>query len=157
MVYLAIVVLIGTWAPLARGEPPPALSSAVQKYICRYPTDVVSHDPFRFALRDLNDDGRPDAVVLMSGRDWCGSGGCTMLIFQGVENGFQFVSASTITSEPIRISKKRTHGWHSLIVYSKGKGDVVMRFTEAGRYPGNPSMQPRASRMELDAASVAIL
>ncbi len=79
-----------------------------------------------------------------------------MLIFQGVDGGFEYVCSSTVTSAPIRVSKKIVRGWRSLIVFSKGKGDVAMRFTETARYPGNPSMQPKASRQEIDAASVAI-
>jgi hypothetical protein len=79
-----------------------------------------------------------------------------MLIFRGVDGGFEYVCSSTVTSEPIRISKKKVRGWRSLVVLSKGKGDVVMDFTEAARYPGNPSMQPKASRAEVDAATVAI-
>jgi hypothetical protein len=153
---LAITAVVGVWAPLATAAPPPSLSDAVRKYIYRHVTDVVGEDPFRFALVDLNGDGREDAIVLMSASDWCGSGGCTMLIFRGVESGFEYICSSTVTLAPIRVSKKMVRGWRSLIVFSKGKGDVVMRFTEAARYPGNPSVQPKASRSEVDAASFAI-
>jgi hypothetical protein len=153
---LATAIVMGVWSPPALAAPPPALSDAVRKYIYQYVTDVVSDEPFRFALVDLNNDGRDDAIVLMSDSGWCGSGGCTMLIFQGVDGGFEYVCSSTVTSAPIRVSKKIVRGWRSLIVFSKGKGDVAMRFTETARYPGNPSMQPKASRQEIDAASVAI-
>jgi hypothetical protein len=153
---LTTAVVLGVWAPSAIAAPPPSLSDAVHKYIYQHVTDVVGDDPFRFALVDLNGDDREDAIVLMSGSGWCGSGGCTMLIFRGVENGFDYVCSSTVTSAPIRVSKKTVRGWRSLIVFSKGKGDVVMRFTEAARYPGNPSVQPKASRPEVDSASIAI-
>jgi len=153
---LAITVVMGVWSPLAIAAPPPSLSDAVRKYIYQHVTDVVGDEPFRFALVDLNGDGREDAIVLMSGSGWCGSGGCTMLIFRGIDSGFEYVCSSTVTSAPIRVSKKMVRGWRSLVVLSKGKGDVVMRFTEAARYPGNPSVQPKASRSEVDAASVAI-
>ena len=79
-----------------------------------------------------------------------------MLIFQGAENGFKFVSKSTITNPPIRVSKKAVHGWRTLIVSSKGKGDVLMRLNKSLQYPLNPSMQPTASRAEVDAAEIAI-
>ena len=154
--YLAIAFLLG-FAPIAASaEPPPALTEALNKYIYQHITGVAYDDPFRFALEDLNGDGRADAIVLLSDRGWCGSGGCTMFIFKGVEEGFEFISSSTITSTPIRISRKTTHGWRSLIVYSKGKGNVLMRFSGDVRYPGNPSTQPKASRAEVDAASIAI-
>jgi hypothetical protein len=152
---LVTAIVMGVWAPSVLAAPPPSLSAAVRKYIYQHITDVVGDDPFRFALVDLDGDGREDAIVLMSGSGWCGSGGCTMIVFRGVDSGFEYVCSSTVTSAPIRVSSKTAHGWRSLIVFSKGKGDVVMRFT-AARYPGNPSVQPKASRQEVDAASIAI-
>ena len=128
----------------------------MQSHIYQHITDVVYDETFRFALEDLNGDGRADAIVLMSGPAWCGSGGCTMFIFQGVENGFEFVSKSTITNTPIRISKKTVHGWRTLIVFSNGKGDVALHLNKARQYPLNPSMQPKASRAELDTATTVI-
>jgi hypothetical protein len=156
MRYFVIVYLLSVSAAAAAAEPPRALSDEVQSYILQYVTDVAYDDPFRFALVDLNGDGRADAIVLTSGPLWCGSGGCTMLIFQGVENGFEFVSKSTISNPPIRVSKTTVHGWRTLIVYSKGKGDVSMRFNKSLRYPLNPSTQPKASGAEVDAADIAI-
>jgi hypothetical protein len=154
--YLIIVCALSVSAMAANAEPPRALSDAVQSYIYQHITDVVYDETFRFALEDLNGDGRADAIVLMSGPAWCGSGGCTMFIFQGVENGFEFVSKSTITNTPIRISKKTVHGWRTLIVFSNGKGDVALHLNKARQYPLNPSMQPKASRAELDTATTVI-
>lgn len=154
--YSVIVCVLSVSAVAADAEPPPALSDAVQSYIYRYITDVVHDETFRFALEDLDGDGRADAIVLMSDPAWCGSGGCTMLIFRGVENGFEFVSKSTITNPPIRVSRKAVRGWRTLIVSSKGKGDVALRLNKSLQYPGNPSMQPKASRAKVDAADLAI-
>jgi hypothetical protein len=137
-------------------EPPRALSEAVHSYVYQYITDVEYDETFRFALKDLNDDGHADAIVLMSGPTWCGSGGCTMLVFRGAGNGFELVSKSTIINPPIRISKKLVWGWRTLIVASKGKGNVVLRPNKAHRYPLNPSMQPQAPQAEVDAADIAI-
>jgi hypothetical protein len=78
-----------------------------------------------------------------------------MLVFRGTEQGFILVSASTIVMAPIRVSLKSVEGWRSLIVYSKGRGDVVLRFSGL-RYPSNPSKQPAADRVELEAAASAI-
>ncbi len=156
MRFALTVILVELSSIAASAEPPPALSEALNKYIYEHITDVAYNDPYRFALEDLNGDGRADAIVLMSGSGWCGSGGCTMFIFEGVEDGYGFISASTITSAPIRIAKRRTNGWHSLIVFSKAKGNVMLRFTKDFRYPGNPSMQPKASQADVDAATIAI-
>jgi hypothetical protein len=79
-----------------------------------------------------------------------------MLVFKGAGNGFEFVSKSTITNPPIQISKKGVGGWRTLIVASKGKGNVVLRPNKAHQYPLNPSMQPQAPQAEVDAADIAI-
>jgi hypothetical protein len=79
-----------------------------------------------------------------------------MLVFMGVENGFSFLSKITVTSPPIRVSKDAVRGWRTLIVFSKGKGNVALRLNKLFQYPTNPSIQPKASRAEVDAADIAI-
>jgi hypothetical protein len=81
---------------------------------------------FQHAFTDLDGDGVPDAVVLMEGADWCGSGGCNMFVFRGTQSGFTFISSSTITSQPIRVSAEKNFGWKTLIVSSQGTRDVFM-------------------------------
>lgn len=78
-----------------------------------------------------------------------------MLVFHGTEAGFTFVSASSITNEPIRISPETTQGWKTLIVHAKGKGDVRMRFNGT-RYPLNPSLQPKATAAQVRAAHAVL-
>jgi hypothetical protein len=139
--------------PLCAQDQPPGLSAAVQAFAEKKGDPVLP--PFRHALTDLDGDGRADAVVLLQGRNWCGSGGCTMLVFHGTNGGFRYVSGSTITREPIRISADTRRGWKTLIVYSKGKGDVLMRFN-GKRYPLNPSSQPKATPEQVHAAHIVM-
>jgi len=114
---------------------------------------------YETAFADLNDDGVPNAIVLMTSRDNCGSGGCTMIIFRGTENGFARVSTSTITNPPIRVLPDKSHGWHTLIVHVRGGGlrpsEVVMAYGEQG-YPSNPSMQPSATPQQVAQAHVVL-
>ena len=110
---------------------------------------------YPYALADLDGDQRDDAVVLLSGPTWCGSGGCEMLVFRGMDNGFSFVSASSVTSEPVRVLSETAHGWRSLIVNSTGKGDVVLRFNGTG-YPSNPSLEPQASTAQIAASRLVL-
>jgi len=111
--------------------------------------------PFRYALIDLNGDGHYDAIVLMGG-DWCGTGGCNLVVFRATSRGFSLVSASTITNEPIRVSPEKAHGWRTLIVAAKGVGNALMRF-DGTRYPSNPTMQPKASQNQITAAETLTL
>ncbi|WP_374571434.1 hypothetical protein [Acinetobacter sp.] len=95
------------------------------------------------AFDDLNGDGVDDAVVLLQGQNWCGSGGCTMLIFRGLDQQkFQLVNKVTVADAPIYALSKTSQGWKNLAVYSKGKGTVVLKFNGQA-YPANPSLLPK--------------
>lgn len=142
---ITLAILISILSCSAEAQDAAALSSAAYGYLAQH------GNPSRPQLRtfsfDLNEDGRLDAIVLLTGNKWCGSGGCKMLVFQGTATGFSFVSASSITREPVAVLRETTHGWHTLVVASGDVGRVLMRFN--GRtYPSNPSMQPRASLLQ---------
>jgi hypothetical protein len=132
---------------------PSSLVAAVQAYVEKQ----GDHQEPRFdhALFDLDGDGRKDAIVLLTGSLWCGSGGCTMLVFRGTPDRFAFISRSTITREPIRVSTETVGGWKTLIVSARGVGDVLMPFDGTG-YPLNPSKQPKATSAQVNAATVVL-
>ncbi len=132
---------------------PKAVTSAVKAFIKSQ--NVATLPNFQHALVDLNSDGVNDAVVLLESQDWCGSGGCTLLILQGHKAGLKLISSSTVTGTPIRVSANKTKGWKDLLVYSKGKGDVLMRF-DGKQYPANPSLQPLAPPAQVKAVKVLL-
>lgn len=135
----------------AAAEPaPPALIAAVRTF-----TGVQGDQPFRYSVIDLDGNHGSDALVLMSGPDWCGSGGCTLLVFREVRGNFRLVSRSTVAEPPIRVLSEVSHGWKTLIVYSKGRGNVLLRF-DGSRYPLNPSLQPLATQTQVQASAVAL-
>jgi hypothetical protein len=149
-VLLALLVAAGSAGWPALADEPPGLSDAVRAY-----TQTTSTPAFDYALVDLNEDGILDAVVLLKS-PYCGSGGCDMLILRGRAGGFALVSKSTISNQPIKVFRERQHGWHTLLVTVKGggiePGTVVMPFN-GRKYPLNPSVQPRATPAEFDAAT----
>lgn len=98
---------------------------------------------FKTAYYDLNQDGYQDAFVYLNDRDWCGTGGCTALIFKGCEQGYQFKSKSMVTQLPILVTNHSSRGWFDIIVSTRGKEHVILAF-DGQRYPINPSMQPSA-------------
>jgi len=148
-----IGLLLAGLSSAVMAQAPPELSRAVQFY--GHERGGADRPAFRWALADLNDDGQDDAIVLLSGPKYCGADGCTMLVFRGTDQGFTLVSVTASVMAPIRVSMNSVDGWRSLIVYSKGKGDVVLKFS-GSRYPDNPSMQPAVDRLELEAAASAI-
>ena len=109
------------------------LKLAVQAY-------TQDQSDYQTRLYDLNQDGIDDAVVLLSGMEWCGSGGCTLLVFKGLANGsFQPHSKMTVSSTPIYALSTQTQGWRDLSVYTRGLGQVVLKFNGKS-YPSNPSL-----------------
>lgn len=141
---------------LAVAQAPIQLADAVREYAIHSGGDPRTQE-FRHAGRDLDGDGREDAVVLMLGRDYCGTGGCTLLIFRGAEDGhYVFLSATTLVREPVRVSlRERRHGWASLIVHERDRGEVLLRF-EGRRYPPSAWGLPLAGGRRVKAAELLI-
>ncbi|WP_319784062.1 hypothetical protein [Oceanisphaera sp. IT1-181] len=116
---------------------------------------------YQHAFMDLNHDGVEDALVLLAGSDWCGSGGCALLVLKGQVLGqqaegssFEVISRSTVTRPPIRVGKSESEGWQNLIVHSDG-AEKLLQF-DGNRYPPNPSMQPSATPEQLDGANILL-
>jgi putative lipoprotein len=121
-----------------------ALNQALLNYLAKTGNNPKSIDPHQTALVDLNGDGQEDALVLFQSSNWCGSGGCTMLVFKGTKSGFQFVSSSTLIRGPLLVSDNKTLGWRDLVVEVSGGGAtpkrVALKF-DGKKYPLNPSTQ----------------
>lgn len=114
----------------------PALIRAINTY-------TNAQTDFDVALFDLNQDGLKDAVVLLKSSNWCGSGGCTMIVFKAISNDqFQPHSKLTVTDRPIYALSSQTQGWHDLSVYTRGTGQVLLKFNGVS-YPSNPSLAPQ--------------
>lgn len=93
------------------------------------------------AWRDLNGDQIKDAVVLLQGKEWCGSVGCTMLIYHAKnDHSLSLITKTTVTNTPIYLLSTKQNGWSDLSVYSKGVGQVKFSF-DGKSYPSNPSLE----------------
>lgn len=131
----------------AQTAPPPALDAFVRAYAAPDETPARGEiEPrYAFALVDLDGDGRREAVVRLMSHDWCGSGGCTMIVLAPVGRRYRLVSRTTITWAPIRALATRSHGWRDLAVSAAGGGlkpaRARLRFDGKG-YPLNPTVPP---------------
>jgi hypothetical protein len=143
---LAAALLVCSWQASAAAPTP--LRSAVA-------AALGQRADFVHASVELNQDSRADAIVLVRGAEWCGTGGCVMLVFRGIPGGFALVSRSTITSAPVRVLPTSRLGWRDLIVHSNGIGDVVLHFNGT-RYPSNPSLQSAPTPQQLRSAVVVL-
>lgn len=105
---------------------------------------------YRWLTYDLNGDGNKELLTQL---DWCGSGGCTLLIFENHRQEWRFNSKITLVQTPINLGKKATHGWQDLILFVSGGGAVPNQHRlpyDGSRYPLNPSIAPVASYEEVD-------
>lgn len=92
---------------------------------------------FIFFEYDLNDDGKKEILVGLTGSYFCGSGGCTQYILEDQGN---VISKFTVADNPVIIDSYKSNGWKDLIIHSGGKNHLV-KFN-GKKYPSNPSMQP---------------
>lgn len=126
---------------------PPGLLQTLRTYVTETGPGA-GDEHYALKLVDLNDDGRKEALVLLSGSYWCGTGGCRLLILAPTRGGWRFVTKTTITREPVRLLPSRHHGWNDLVVRVGGgglaTGNALLRF-DGHRYPSNPSMVPTVS------------
>ncbi len=103
---------------------------------------------YRVELLDLNGDGVREAMVLMLGRHWGGSGGQSMFLFRGTRDGFSWLGRMTCVQFPMEgsvcVMKTKTKGWCDLAVRVHGRGAkqkyAAMKF-DGARYPLNPTVQ----------------
>jgi len=103
---------------------------------------------YAYNLVNLNKGTTPAALVYMPGSDYCGSGGCTSVIFAVRGGDYRLVSRFSLTRTPIIVSSHRTNGWNDLIVFVSGGGIqpgyyAVLPF-DGKKYPENPTIKPAA-------------
>jgi hypothetical protein len=96
---------------------------------------------YEVAYYDLNVDGFDDAFVYLADPNWCGTGGCTALIFKGTKSSFVFLSKIMIVDKPVIILDSMHYGWSDIVVNTHQVGTVILAF-DGQSYPLNPSLQP---------------
>jgi len=115
------------------GEPDPSFE---KKAATRYASAFV----------DLKDDRTKEVIVYVSGRGWCGSGGCVMLILAPEGESYRVVTRTTVTRLPIRVLTTKSNGWHDISVVVAGGGiqpgyEAELSF-DGRTYPSNPTVSP---------------
>jgi len=121
-------------------EVPLALAMAITRYAEKVPDTYVA------VMHDLNSDGSPEAVVFLTDEEFCGSGGCNLLVFQRRAQAWHLVSYTLAVKPPIRVVPQRQRGWSSLSVFVQGGGIVhgysaILPFGKRG-YPLSPTTPP---------------
>jgi|CZKR01.1.fsa_nt_gi hypothetical protein len=98
------------------------------------------------AFVDLKDDGTKEFIVYVSGRGWCGTGGCVMLILAPEGESYKVVTRTMVTRLPIRVLTTKSNGWHDISVVVAGgriqPGYEAELSFDGKTYPSNPTVSP---------------
>ena len=144
------VILIGASVPASaqtvpkQARVPAQANRSLRAFLQTFDGDLK--DRFVAALADLNGDGTPEAIVYLASNDWCGSGGCTMLILVAQGDSWRLLTQVSITRPPIRLLRPVSNGWRNIGVWVQGGGiqpgyEAELRF-DGNTYPENPSVPP---------------
>jgi hypothetical protein len=63
-----------------------------------------------------------EVLVHLLGPFFCGSGGCSLLLFTPSEGGYSLVNEFPISRLPVIVSPGRAHGWNDLVRLESGGG-----------------------------------
>jgi hypothetical protein len=92
---------------------------------------------FIFFECDINDDGKKEILVGLTGPYFCGTGGCTQLL---LDDQGKVITTFSVSGNPVIIDTRKTNGWKDLFIWSGGKNRIV-KF-DGKTYPSNPSILP---------------
>jgi hypothetical protein len=128
------------------------LRKAVDRYRI---TKQRAESAYDTAAADLNGDGRTEALVLFTGKDWCQKTGCSLVVFQQEQTGYRPVTHITSARPPVSVGPDANYGWRDLIVKTGGGGapihDARLAFIGKG-YQANALLQPEPTREILSQA-----
>ncbi|MFA0382350.1 COG3650 family protein [Vibrio sp. 10N.222.54.A3] len=126
----------------------PKVDQAIRKYF-KINNSSPDDTKYRWLTYDLNGDGKEELFAQL---DWCGSGGCTLLIFENHQDNWRFNSRVTLVKGDIRLGKSQNHGWQDLIFNVSGGGATPAKHTlsySGVSYPLNPSVAPVADDADI--------
>lgn len=120
-----------------------ALEEAVLRYVLPFTVDLGG-TTWKTTWADLNGDDHPDALVYISGPDWCGSGGCTLLVFEAITGPDAAelgplvpVAEISLVHGPVLVGDDSTAGWRQLAVRDLDDALRLLCF-DGETYPGSP-------------------
>jgi heat shock protein HslJ len=83
---------------------------------------------------DLNGDGRAEVVVFVTGPDFCGDTGCTLMVFSEAAGRYTVVKEFPGSRPPLITSPMRTRGWNDLLrIESSGGRAAYVRHAFDGK------------------------
>lgn len=148
---------IWVWEPSEgvpfQATPDPALEQAIRQVEKDYTRATVEaggpagQARYVYGRVDLNADGRSEVLVYLLGSIFCGTGGCSTLLFTETQDGYRLVSKFSISRPPFVVASETSVGWSDLMYLQSGGGAPSgfvrfswngKRYVERERLPGDP-------------------
>ncbi len=89
-------------AGLKSANSPELLKKLMQDHVRQIDPSLDETTMFSYAFVDLNGDGKDEAIVYLTGRSWCGTGGCNTYVLTRDGESYRFVARVPATRTPIR-------------------------------------------------------
>ena len=142
---LALLLMAGN----AWGSPSaklPAQKERIQQAVHRYdPSLTPEHYGHRLVSLSTKDECLFPVVFLGPGSGYCGSGGCTLLIFACDGKAYRLLADPSVALPPLYLSQSSHHGYRDLKVHVRTRGLVRLSF-DGKSYPSNASLAPDAKK-----------
>ncbi len=140
-------VALGLWASVAAAQTPPPEDPALTSYLREKAQSAAGATRYTAAITP---DGAT-TLVYLTGPNWCGSGGCQLLVLSREGDAYVSIGEISVARAPIRLLEQQTHGRRDLGVYVAGGGitegyEAAVPFN-GRRYASNPTVPP-AVRIE---------
>jgi hypothetical protein len=147
---VAVAVICAAGGPSSsenghRAAAEPSLRASLQNYVSNRWGRPDGDTNYTAKFVDLNGDGRSEAVVLVSGQHWCGTGGCPLWVLTPRNQSWSMVTQAPIVRAPIRLLPSRSRGWSDLSAMLRFDGARPLyeaRLSVNGRL--NPTITPLA-------------
>ena len=141
---LALLVILIAPADTTRKDAAIRAKAAANAYLTPHqePEDDVT---LFVEWADLNVDGLDDALVLVEGVAWCGSGGCTLLVLEAMneadteeEGPYRVAAEISLVHPPVAVDAHQSHAWRDLVFDPHTDRPSVLHFT-GETYPYSPA------------------
>jgi hypothetical protein len=157
IVLLASVLMVATGAALGNEEKESPVHEFLRGYL-KQPKDNTT----RYSVAPVRLDGTTEYVLAyITGRAWCGSGGCTALLLAPEGASFKVIDRITLARLPIVILGSRTNGWSDIAMPVRG-GGILQGYTailksDGHEYRIDPSVTPKLATKLADAGTAVPL
>ena len=143
-----VTVGVDASAQTASESAPVPEKEALKTFLRGYLHVSKADESPRYSAAYVNLDGQrgKEIIVYVTGKQWCGTGGCGVLVLSRGVNSYRVITKIPVAWPPIRVLDKRSHGWRSLGVWVQGGGvqpgyEAELDFN-GRKYPFNPSVAP---------------